>query len=117
MDDKPFKLSPTFNEDLAAGIKRFDEAKRIDQLEVQKALLREYQGLTTTLKEKAGISLVMPNADTTINGFTICTAEAMISAYVKSIGKTIEFANHHRKVLSVKVTETEIIVEFDVQTY
>jgi hypothetical protein len=57
--------------------------------------------------------LVTPYEDTYIGPFTLCPKEVILNGYLDKIGKNISFSGVSMKVISVTVTEKQIIVELD----
>lgn len=59
------------------------------------------------------ITFIIPNKDTFLGPYTYCPADVLLKSYTNTVGKTIEYLGEIKKVVSVKVTEKEIIVELE----
>jgi hypothetical protein len=59
------------------------------------------------------VTFQIPNKDTYISPFTLCPREVLQQSYIDKIGKTIDYFGDMKKVVSVKLTESEIIIELE----
>jgi hypothetical protein len=57
--------------------------------------------------------LKVPNADTTISGYTVCPKAIMQKAWVDKVGSCIDWCGESTRVLSVIITDDEIIIKMN----
>jgi len=55
----------------------------------------------------------IPNKDAMLGEYTVCPKEILQEAWMAKIGTTVECEDGPHKILSVKITETEVIVEME----
>lgn len=62
------------------------------------------------------ITLTIPNKDSMVGPYTVCPKEVMQQAWLDKVGTSIEWAHESHKILAVKITDEEVIVEIEGNT-
>lgn len=59
------------------------------------------------------ITIRMPNKDSMVGSYTVCPKEVMQQAWLDKVGTSMEWAHESHKILTVKITDEEVIVEIE----
>lgn len=57
--------------------------------------------------------LIVPNKDAMIGAYTVCPKEILQDAYLAKVGSYMELGGVITKILNVKITNDEIIIEME----